>query len=108
MAAAKKQCFLRFLYWTESSPPIQSKRFTNEFGISVNTYHFAHHFVINWLFLNDANKNQHQESHQTETISDKVVFKKKMVRQKSQQGEQNTCMYVSEICAEGIFITFPW
>ena len=21
MAAAKKQCFLRFLYWTESSPP---------------------------------------------------------------------------------------
>ena len=21
--------------------------------------------------------------------------------------EQNTCMYVSEICAEGIFVTFP-
>ena len=27
---------------------------------------------------------------------------------KSQYGEQNTCMYVSEICAEGIFVTFPW
>ena len=26
---------------------------------------------------------------------------------KSQQGEQNTCMYVSEMCAEGIFVTFP-
>ena len=26
----------------------------------------------------------------------------------SQQGEQNTCMYVSEICAEGIFVTLPW
>ena len=44
MAAAKKQCFLRFLYWTESSPwsptVIQSLRFTNDykFGISVNTY----------------------------------------------------------------------
>ena len=41
MAAAKKQCFLRFLYWTESSPTvIQSPKFTNDykFGISVNTY----------------------------------------------------------------------
>ena len=40
MAAAKKKCFLRFLYRTESSPTgIQSPRFTNEyeFGISVNT-----------------------------------------------------------------------
>ena len=41
MAAAKKQWFLRFLYWTESSPTvIQGPRFTNDykFGISVNTY----------------------------------------------------------------------
>ena len=41
MAAAKKQCSLSFLYWTESSPTaIQSPRFTNDyqFGISVNTY----------------------------------------------------------------------
>ena len=40
MAAAKKQCFLLFPYWTESSPTvIQSPRFTNDykFGISVNT-----------------------------------------------------------------------
>ena len=41
MAAAKKQCFLRFLYLTESLPTvIQSPRFTNDykFGISVNIY----------------------------------------------------------------------
>ena len=41
MAAAKKQCFLRFLYWTESSPTvIQSLRFTSDYkyGIHVNTY----------------------------------------------------------------------
>ena len=41
MAAAKKQRFLHFLYWTESSPTvIQSPRFTNDhkFGINVNTY----------------------------------------------------------------------
>ena len=41
MDGAKKQCFLRFLYWTESSPTvIKSPRFTNDckFGISVNTY----------------------------------------------------------------------
>ena len=41
MAAAKKQCFLRFLYLTESSPPLfKVPRFTNDynFDISVNTY----------------------------------------------------------------------
>ena len=41
MAAAKKQYFFRFLYWTESSPTvIQSPRFTNDykFGICVNSY----------------------------------------------------------------------
>ena len=40
MAAAKKQCFLRFLYLTESSPPlfkVQGLQMT-EFGIVVNTY----------------------------------------------------------------------
>ena len=38
---AKKQCFLRFLHLTESSPPsFKVPGFTNdyEFGISVNTY----------------------------------------------------------------------
>ena len=41
MAAAKKRCFLRFLYLTESSPPsFKVPRFTNDckFGISVSTY----------------------------------------------------------------------
>ena len=41
MAAAKKRCFLRFLYLTESSPPsLKVRGFTNdyEFGISVSTY----------------------------------------------------------------------
>ena len=34
MAVAKKRCFLRFLYLTESSPTvIQSQRFTNEIYI---------------------------------------------------------------------------
>ena len=86
MAAAKKQCFLRFLgdICTELSlhrPVIQSPRFTNDykFGISdISSRHsnlnFAHHFVIYWLFQNGANKNQHQESYQKETISDKFVF----------------------------------
>ena len=27
---------------------------------------------------------------------------------KSEKGEQNMCMYVSEICAKGIFVLFPW
>ena len=62
-----------------------------------------------WLFQNGANKNQHQESHQRETITDKIdfFFSKLEKAKKGQLGEQNTCMYVSEICAEGIFVTFP-
>ena len=41
MAAAKKQCFLRFLYLTESSPPsfeVRGLQMTTNFGISVSTY----------------------------------------------------------------------
>ena len=41
MAAAKKQCFLLFLYLTESSPPslkVRGLQMNYEFGISVNTY----------------------------------------------------------------------
>ena len=70
---------------------------------------FAHHFVIYWLFQNGANKNKHQDSYQRETVPDKFVFFfSKLVRQTQSIGEQNTRMYVSEICAEGIFVTFPW
>ena len=84
MAAAKKQRFLRCLYWTESSPSvIQITRFINDykFGISVkrissthSNLSFDHHFVIYWLFQNGANKNQHQESYLRKTIPDKFVF----------------------------------
>ena len=35
---------------------------------------FAHHFVIYWLFQNGANKNQHQDLYQRETVPDKFVF----------------------------------
>ena len=40
MAAARKRCCLRFLYWAESSLKSSSPRFTNDckFGISVKTY----------------------------------------------------------------------
>ena len=52
-------------------------------------------------------KNQHQESHQRETMDDKFVNFAKLVRQKSQYVEENTFMYVSEICAEENFVSFP-
>ena len=70
---------------------------------------FAHHFVIYWLFQNGANKNQHQDSNQRETVPDKFVFFSNLVRQKKTIGRTKyVYMYVSEICAEGIFVTFPW
>ena len=84
MAATKKQCFFAFSVLKESSPTvIQSPGFTNDykFCISVNKYHsrhsnlnFAYHFVIYWLLQNGTKKNQHQESHQRETIHDKFVI----------------------------------
>ena len=89
MAAAKKRsfCAISVFYWIFTSV-IQSPGFTNDykFGISVSTLdrsrhsnlNFAHHFVIYWLFQNSANKNQHQNSYQRETVSDKfVVFFKR-------------------------------
>ena len=41
MAAAKKQCFLRFPYLTESSPPsfkVRSLQMTMNLAFCVNTY----------------------------------------------------------------------
>ena len=83
MAAAKKQCFLQFMY-TESSPPsfkVRGLQMTTNLAlvqIHIISRHsnlnFAHHFVICWLFQNGANKNQHQESYQRETVPDKYVF----------------------------------
>ena len=43
----------------------------------------------------------------TVTLRLEIRIFSKLVRQKKSKGEQNTCMYVSEICAEGIFVTFP-
>ena len=50
-------------------------------------------------------RNQHQESHQRETIHDEfVIFCEKVNR----VSKIRVCIYVSEICAEGIFVFFPW
>ena len=84
MAAAKKRCFLWFLYFTESSPlsfKVRGLQMTMNLAIvyvHVSSKHsnlnFAHHFVIYWLFQNGTNKNQHQDSYQRETVPDKFVF----------------------------------
>ena len=56
MAAAKQRCFLRFLYFTESSPPsfkvrgLQTTMNLALVKVYINSRHsdlnFAHHFVI--------------------------------------------------------------
>ena len=53
------------------------------------------------------NKNQHQDSYQRETVSDKLVFFFKIGKEKVNRVSK-ILVYVSEICAEGIFVTFPW
>ena len=120
MAAAKKQCFLRFLYWTESLHPSFKVRGLQIIvnlalvEIHISSRHsklnFAHHFVIYWLFQNCANTNQHQEPYQRETIPDKFgFFFSKLVRQKKSIGRAKY-MYVCEwdLCWRIFFLTFPW
>ena len=97
---------------------IQSPRFTNdyEFGISVSTYqyrsrhsnlNFAHHFIY-WLFQNGVNKNQHQNSYQRETVPDKFIFFFQNWYGKTVNRVSKICVCVSDICAEGFFVSFPW
>ena len=121
LAAARKQCFLRFLYFTESSPlsfKVWGLQMTMNFSlvqVHISSRHsnlnFAHHFVIYWLFQNGANKNQHQDSYQRETVPDKFVFFSKLVikaKKVNRVSKMCVCMCVFEICAEGIFVTSPW
>ena len=56
---------------------------------------FDHHFVIYWLFQNGANKNQHQDSYQRETVSDKFVLLFKIGKAKKLIGWAKY-MYVCE------------
>ena len=70
---------------------------------------FAHHFVIYWLFQNGANKNQHQDLYQRETVCDKFVFFfSKLVRQKNSV-RWDKYAYVCEwdMCWRN-FCNFPW
>ena len=74
MAASYKQCFFCV------------------FCIELSLHH--RHFVIYRLLKNGANKNQHQESHQRETIQDKFAFFfQKLGRQKvSRVTRKRVCM----------------
>ena len=96
MAAARKRCFLRFLYFTESLPPsfkVRGLQMTMNFSlvlVHISSRHsnlnFAHFFVIYWLFQNGANKNQHQDSYQRDTVPDKFIFFSKLVMEIGDHG----------------------
>ena len=118
MAAAKKRWFLRFLYFTESSPPsfkVRGLQMTMNLAlvwVHISNRHsnlnFAHQFVNYWLFQHGANKNQHQDSYQRETVSDKFIFFSKLVRQKKSIGRAKY-VYVCEwdMCWRN-FCNFLW
>ena len=88
-----------FSYWKELNRclairPFRTRMFLNQDRMipkkravrSMQFLSFAHHFVIYWLFQNGANKNQHQESHQRDTIPDKFVFFLKVGKAKKSIG----------------------
>ena len=84
MAAAKKQCFLQFLYLTKSSPPsfkVWGLQMTINFAlvyVHIGSRHsnlnFALHFVSYWLFQNGTIKNQHHDLYQRETVQINLYF----------------------------------
>ena len=50
------------------------------------------------------------KTHNKETAPDKFLFFFKIGKAKrvNRVSKICVCMYVSEICTEGIFVTFPW
>ena len=110
MAAAKNRCFLRFLYFTESSPPsfkVQGLQMNMNLAlVYIRSRHsnlnFAHRFVIYWFFENGANKNQHQDSYQRETVSDKFVFFFKIGKAKkiNRVSKMSVCRWVRYVLKE--------
>ena len=118
MAAARKRWFLRFLYFTESSPPpfkVRGLQMTMNFSlvqVLISRRHsnlnFARHFVIYWLFQDGANKNQQQDSYQRETVPDKFVFFFKIGKAKKSIGwAKYVYVCVWDMCWRN-FCNFPW
>ena len=96
MAAAKKRCFLRFLYFTESSPPsfkvwglqmTMNWHYCKYISVAdIPSLNFAHQFVIYWLFQNGANKNQTRTHTKEKPYLINSYFFSKLVRQKKSIG----------------------
>ena len=93
MAAAKKWCFLRFLYFTESSPPsfkVQGLQMTMNLAlvqVHISSRHFNLILSSPVCYLLIVPKWRHRDSYQRETVSDKFVFFfSKLVRQKKSIG----------------------
>ena len=67
------------------------------YGLSRHSNLFAHHFVVNWLLQNGEKKNQHQESHQRETIGlhNKFTFFCKIgkVKRVNRVGKIRACVW---------------
>ena len=108
----KKQCFFFVcVFCIELSLHLSSFK-VRDLQINNSSRHsnlqFACHFVIFWLLQNGAKKNQHQESHQRETVHDKFVmqFLQNWLGKKvNRVSKIRVCMYVSEICVRGIFVS---
>ena len=81
-------------------------------SINISSRHshlnFGYHFVIYCLLQNGGNKHQHQESHQGGSYMIISIFFAKLGRQKRSLGwAKYVYVYVSMICADGIFVSFP-
>ena len=95
---------------------IQSLRFTNDYKF-VYTHISSRHSNLNFatilLFIDCSKMARIRINIRTHTkekpyLINSFFFFKIGKAKKVNIGEQNRCMYVSEICAEGIFVTFPW
>ena len=81
---------------------INTRKHTKEKPYLINSY-FLSKLVRQKTKTKTKTKNQ-----KPKTKNQKTKNKTKKKKKKKTQDEQNACMYVSEICAEGIFVTFSW
>ena len=122
MANAKEPCFAFCVIpiFISQYPNSAFLEITTNFElveVNISSRHsnssFAHHFVIHWLVQNGANKNQHKDSYQRETMYDKFILFVKLVRQNKTKQKKvwakdvNLFYYVSKLHDEGI-LCLPW
>ena len=119
MATAKKLCFPVFWNSYLHVPVFKVSIFSNDYKI-LNWCKWIYEDIPSQILLTillffDCSKMARMGINTSFCTKEKsykmnsfFVFFSKLIRQKSRKGEQNTCINVSKLCAEGFLTSLPW